>query len=265
MGNRTRLDQIEKYVSQNGRVDIEEIGRLFNISTATARRNLDTLAEAGKIQRVHGGATAIEKAPPEPPFHMRGNTQSDEKRNIGRVTASLVNDGDTILMGGGTTVFEVAKQLYGKKNVTVITNSLMVANALVYQSEITLFILGGFLRHAEQLTYGLYTEQILSDLYVDKVIIGIRAISIERGLSIDFFPELATERLLLKKGKEVIVAADHTKFNREATTTIGPISAVHRIVTDSQAPEKMVAELRVMGIDVIIADNSIPGVPNESA
>ena len=265
MGNKTRLDQIEKYITQNGRVEIDEIGRLFNISTATARRNLDRLAEDGKIQRVHGGATAVEKTPPEPPFHLRGNNQADEKRIIGRVTASLIQDGDTILMGGGTTVFEVAKQLQGKKNVTVITNSLMVANALVNQSEITLFILGGFLRHAEQLTYGLYTEQILSDLYVDKVIIGIRALSMERGLSIDFFPELATERLLLKKGKEVIVAADHTKFNREATTTIGPITAVHRIVTDAQAPEKMVAELKDMGIEVIIADNPMPEVPDDPA
>ena len=265
MGNKTRLDQIEKYITQNGRVEIDEIGRLFNISTATARRNLDRLAEDGKIQRVHGGATAVEKTPPEPPFHLRGNNQADEKRIIGRVTASLIQDGDTILMGGGTTVFEVAKQLQGKKNVTVITNSLMVANALVNQSEITLFILGGFLRHAEQLTYGLYTEQILSDLYVDKVIIGIRALSMERGLSIDFFPELATERLLLKKGKEVIVAADHTKFNREATTTIGPITAVHRIVTDAQAPEKMVAELKDLGIEVIIADNPMPEVPDDPA
>lgn len=263
MGSRTRLDQIEKYVIQNGHADIDEIGRLFNISTATARRNLDRLAEAGKIQRVHGGATALEKAPLEPPIHLRMGSQAEEKRIIGRAAIDLIDDGDTVLMGGGTTVLEVAKQLVSKKNLTVITNSLMVINALSVQTHITVVILGGFLRHAEQLSYGVYTEQILSELFVDKVVLGARAISIERGLSIDSLPELATERLLIKKGKEIIVVADHTKFNREATYPIGSILSINHIVTDNQTPEITVCGLREIGIDVIVAENLITGTTSD--
>ena len=182
MRNKNRLNEIKKYIEQNQRVDIEEVSRIFEVSPATARRNLDELAEAGLILRMHGGATALRKATPEPPIHLRGNSQAEEKERIATAAAELINDGDTILMGGGTTVYEVAKKLYGKKNITVITNSLLVSSTLSNQPDISMFILGGFLRQAEQLTYGLYTEQILSDLYVDKVIMGIRSISLRRGV-----------------------------------------------------------------------------------
>lgn len=255
MATKNRLDQILRYIEQRQRVDVEEISRTFDVSPATARRDLDQLSEAGKINRIHGGATAMKKAPPEQPVLLRGNDQAHEKALIGETAAALVNDGDTILMGGGTTVLEVARHLTGKSNLTVITNSLLVVNALSGCPEIHLFILGGFVRHAELLTYGLYTDQILSDLYVDKVFLGIRAISIRRGLSIDFLPELSTERLFLKKGKEIVVVADHTKFNREATSLIGPLTAVHHIVTDNQAPEETIAELRSSGIQVLIAES----------
>jgi DeoR/GlpR family transcriptional regulator of sugar metabolism len=262
MSDKNRLDKIRNYIELNQRVDVEEISRVFEVSQATARRNLDQLAEAGIVQRTHGGATALRKAPPELPVTIRGNSQSDEKECIARAAIELVNEGDTLLMGGGTTVFEVAKKLVGKKNITVITNSLMVSSVLSTQPDISLFVLGGFVRQAEQLTYGLYTEQILLDLYVDKVIMGVRSISLRRGVAIDFLPELSTERMFLKKGKEIIVVADHTKFLQEATTTIGPLTAIHHIVTDFQTSEKIVGELRGLGIDVIVAADPDQGLGN---
>lgn len=248
-----RLDQIKKYIEENKSVEVTEISKLFQVSTATARRDLDQLAEIGNIERIHGGARLVKILPPEPPVRLRCSEQAEEKLLIAKATASLIQDGETILMAGGTTVYEVAKQLSERKNITVITNSLLVIEALSNNRDIHLVTLGGFFRHSEMLSYGHITEETLSGLYADKVIFGVRAISLERGLTIDYMPELSTDRLILHKGKEIIVIADYTKFNRESTSLIGPLSSVHKIVTDDKVPAGAVEAIRGMGIEVIIA------------
>jgi DeoR/GlpR family transcriptional regulator of sugar metabolism len=248
-----RIEQIKKYIEQNEQVEVAEISKLFQVSIATARRDLDQLAEIGDIERVHGGARLAKKPPPEPPVRLRCSEQSEEKRNIARATAALIHPGETILMAGGTTVGEVANRLKESKDITVITNSLLVIEALANNRDIHLVTLGGFFRHSEMLSYGHMTEETLSQLYADKVIFGVRAISLERGLTIDYLPELSTDRLILRKGKEIIVVADYTKFNCESTSLVGPLSSIHKIVTDDKAPVGTVEAIRGMGIEVIIA------------
>ena len=253
-GNLTdRIDQIKKYIEENEQVDVTEISKLFQVSVATARRDLDQLAEIGDIERFHGGARLAMKPPPEPPVRLRRNEQAEEKRCIARATAALIHDGETILMAGGTTVCEVAKQLSNRKDLTVITNSLLVIEALANNRDIHLVTLGGFFRQSERLSYGHITEETLNQLYADKVIFGVRAISLERGLTIDYLPELSTDRVMLRKGKVVIVVADYTKFNCESTSLIGPLSILNKIVTDDKAPAGTVEAIRGMGIEVIIA------------
>jgi DeoR family transcriptional regulator of aga operon/DeoR family fructose operon transcriptional repressor len=248
-----RIEQIKKYIEENEQVEVAEISKLFQVSIATARRDLDQLAEDGDIERVHGGARLARKPPPEPPVRLRRSEQADEKLCIARATADLIQDGETILMAGGTTVSEVAKQLADRKDLTVITNSLLVIEPLANNREIHLVTLGGFFRNSEMLSYGHITEETLGQLYADKVIFGVRAISLERGLTIDYLPELSTDRLMLRKGKEVIVVADYTKFNCESTSLVGPLSSIHKIVTDDKAPAGTVEAIRGMGIEVIIA------------
>jgi DeoR/GlpR family transcriptional regulator of sugar metabolism len=253
MADRGRLQQIRKYIEQNEKVQVGEISRLFGVSVATARRDLDELAEIGEIQRVHGGAMLVQKAPPEPPVLLRGNEQAEEKARIARATASLIADGDTVLMGGGSTVYQVANHLADRRDVTVITNSFLVLEALINNRDIHLISLGGFLRQTELVSYGVLTEMALAELYADKVIVGVRALSLDRGLTIDYIPELSTDRMILTKGKEIIVVADYTKFDRQSTTLVGPLSIVDKIVTDDKAPPDTIEALRGMGIEVIVA------------
>ena len=250
MADRDRLDQIRKYIRENNQVEVAEISKLFNVSTATARRDLDQLAEIGEIQRIHGGARQIQKAPPEPPVMQRRSEQSDEKKRIARKTASLIQDGETVMMGGGTSVYEVALELDGKQNLTVITNSLLVIEALLHNKEINVIALGGIIRHDELLSYGHFADLALAELYVDKVIIGVRSISLERGLTIDFVPEFATEQLMLARGKEVIVVCDYSKFNRESTLRLGDLTQVDIIVTDEQAPDDILEAIQASGTQV---------------
>ena len=144
-----RQKQIHSLLMQQGRLSVAEIVKHFEISEATARRDLESLASQGKVQRVHGGVISIEQAPPESPILERENEQADEKKRIGLSAANLVADKETVFLGSGTTVLEVARNLHTKKNLTVITNSLLVISALADRPDVTVIGLGGILRRTE--------------------------------------------------------------------------------------------------------------------
>ena len=248
-----RQKQILSLLSKQGRLSVSEIVEQFSISEATARRDLETLASQGKAQRVHGGVIAAEQAPPELPILQREGEQADEKAGIGRAAAELIADGETIFLGSGTTVLEAAKHLRDRKNLTVITNSLPVLNALAGIKDITVVSLGGQLRDSELSFIGHITEQALAEVRVDKVVIGTRGISLEHGLTNDYLQETLTDRAILKIGREVIVLADHTKVNRVSTVLLAPLNAMQTFVTDSSADKKFVQVLKKNEIQVVIA------------
>jgi DeoR family transcriptional regulator, aga operon transcriptional repressor len=248
-----RQTNIVSRLSRQGRLSVAEIVEQFRVSEATARRDLETLADQGKIQRVHGGALPIIQAPPELPILQREQEQFFEKQRIGQAAAALVRNGETIFLGSGTTVLEVARNLRSHQNLTVITNSLPVMNTLSGLPGITLIALGGMLRPSELSFIGHITEQALAEVRADKVIIGVHAISIENGLTNDYLPETMTDRAILKAGREVIVAADHSKVNAVATAFLAPLTSIHTLVTDAATPNDFRSALAATGIQIIIA------------
>lgn len=247
-----RQKQILSLLTRQGRLSVAEIVEQFSISEATARRDLESLASQGKAQRVHGGAIPVEQAPPELPILEREGEQADEKIHIGRAAAELIADKETVFLGSGTTVLEVARNLRDRKNLTVITNSLPVLNMLAGAKEITVISLGGILRDSELSFIGHITEQALAELRTDKVIIGARAVSLEHGLTNDYLPETLTDRAILKVGREVILVADYSKINRVSTTFLAPLTDVHKLVTDKQTPRSFITALKAQGIKTIV-------------
>ena len=248
-----RQKQILALLTRQRRLSVAEIVAQFAISEATARRDLETLALQGKVERVHGGVIAVEQAPPELPILERENEQADEKTRIGLSAANLVADKETVFLGSGTTVLEVARNLRNRKNLTVITNSLPVLNALAGADGLTVICLGGMLRNSEMSFIGHITEQALSEVRADKVIMGTRGLSLEHGLTNDYLQETLTDRAILKIGREVILVADHTKVNRVATALLAPLDSMQTFVTDSKADKKFIAALKKQGIQVIVA------------
>ncbi len=248
-----RLQQIEHIIAERQHVRVTELSEHLGVSEPTIRRDLQKLEAMGRVRRAHGGATAVEQAMPEPPVLQRIAECTQEKRRIGQAAAQLVQDGETIFLGSGTTTLEVARHLDGKKRLTVITNALTIANQLVGNEEITLIITGGVLRHSEFSMIGHIVEQTLKELRADKVIVSIPAASIEEGLTNANLLETMTDRVILQFAHEVILVADHTKFGRAATGIVAPITAVHKIVTDDQLPVETIKQLQKLGITVIQA------------
>jgi len=252
LSNFERQQQLTRLLERVGRLSVNQICEQFSISEATARRDLDQLSEKGSIQRVHGGAILLRQAAPEDPILKRSHESDDEKERIGRAAAALVQDGETVFLGSGTTVLQVAQNLVQRK-ISVITNSLPVINLMSEKENINLIALGGILRDSELSFIGHITEQALAEVRSDKVIIGTRAISLDQGLTNDYLPETLTDRAILNAGRQTIIVADHTKCGVIATAYLAPLSAMSILVTDDRTEHPFIKSLRNKGIEVIVA------------
>lgn len=246
-----RRESLLQFVEVHERVTISEICEEFLVSPATARRDLDVLEMSGHLRRFHGGALASKNAPPEPILAERSAEQAIEKQQIGQATAKLIENGETLFLGSGTTVLEVARNLRNHTDLTVVTNSLLVMNVLADVPDITLVSLGGILRASEQSFIGHLTELILDELFVNKAILGIRAIDLEMGITNDYLAETQTDRKILNISNEVIIVADHTKCERTSSVLLAPLSVIHTFVTDTQTRPEFTAALQNSGIRVL--------------
>lgn len=248
--NLERQGRLQAWVEERRRVSVPEIAEHFAVSLATARRDLEALAERGKVQRVHGGAVALRRAPPEPPVVQRSGEQAEEKGRIAAAAAALVHDGETIFLGSGTTVMQVAARLRDCRHLIVFTNSLAVVNALAGAPGVTVNLLGGTVRSSEGSLIGPLTMQALASLRSVRVIMGIRAIDLDEGLTNNYLEESLVDRELLRIASEAILVADHTKCGRVSTVFVAPLAAVSLLITDDQTPVGFVAALRERGIPV---------------
>jgi DeoR/GlpR family transcriptional regulator of sugar metabolism len=241
-------------LQENKRVTVQELSQRFGTSEVTIRRDLQELAATGMLVRAHRGAIQVSPAPPEPPIVHRMSLEQHEKECIARSAAALVQDGDSIFIGSGSTTAHLAHFLTCHKNMTVVTNALNIATDLAALCEdITIVVTGGVVRAQELSILGHITENTLLEVRVDKVFMGMQAISLEEGLTTDHMPEVATTRKILDKAAEVIVLADHTKFGRVAAAYIAPLNRITTLITDSKTDPRILAHLQEAGIQVVIA------------
>jgi DeoR/GlpR family transcriptional regulator of sugar metabolism len=253
MSSPERQERILALTAQQGRVTVAELCSHFDISAATARRDLDALEAQGKLQRVHGGAILARHVLPELPILRRSTEQTVVKKRIAQAAAELVKGGETVFLGSGSTMLALAEALKGLPELTVITNSLPVINALAGIDDITLIALGGMLRATELSFIGHITDQALQEVRADRVFIGIHAISVEEGLTNAYLPETLTDRAILRIGREIVLLADHTKCGRISTAFLAPLSSIHILVTDDQAPVDFITAMQDRGVQVIVA------------
>lgn len=249
-----RLRRILEAVRENGQVSVAELAERFDVSEVTIRRDLRELAAQGLIHRAHGGAVQATSAPPEPPVIQRMLQGQSRKESIGRAAAALIADGESIFIGSGSTTAYVARHLVDRKNLTVVTNALNIATELSVAKGVTVVVTGGMMRDSELSLVGHIAEQSLREVRVDKVIMGIRAISLEAGMTNDYLPEVMTDRTIIDMAPELIVVADHTKFGKVASAYVAPVERVTTLVTDTGIDPDTLSRLEEMGIRVIVAD-----------
>jgi len=249
-----RQRRIEALIRTKREAKVTELADLLGVSLATVRRDLMEMERLGMIRRVHGGAVLADPwIITESPVVQRESLNIEYKRRIGQRASELVNDDDIIIISSGSTTLELARRLGGKRNLTVITNALNIAYALIPYPEITTVVLGGYLRHSELSLLGHLTEQALQGLRANKLFIGAFALDPTYGLSGDYLPEVRTDQSLVAAASKVIVLADHSKLGKKHMVQVAPITAIHTLVTDSDAPPEQIAAFKAVGMEVLLA------------
>ena len=248
-----RRNAILQMLDERDSVSVAELVDRFTVSEMTVRRDLYELEKIGLLRRVHGGAINGRGRSFEPPLISRSATRRVEKERIGRLAASLVSTGDSIILDVGTTTLEVARHLTGQPNISIITPSFDIAGLLADQPSIRLVVTGGILRPGERSLIGSLAEQAFASFYVDKLFLGIGAIDFEAGLTEFSLEDAPVKKAMLRSAKETIVVADASKFNRIAFAAVAPLKVVDRVVTDSSLDPAIQKRLEEMGIVVLLA------------
>lgn len=253
-----RRRQILELIAQNGQVSVADLIELFQVSEMTARRDLADLAREGLLRRVHGGATINLGRSYEPPYPLRTTEQITSKEAIGRVAAALIQDGDSIAFDIGTTTLEVARSLAGKRNLTIVTASLPIANEIVNRYalgvDIRLILTGGIVRAGELSLVGEFAAHAYHQLHVDKAFIGIGGVSLQHGLTEYNLDDALVKQAIIATASQVIVVSDSSKFGRTTFAHVAPLKAVKVVVTDRHADPLIIKQFREMGIEVILAE-----------
>lgn len=232
-----RQERIAQLLEQRGTLTVTEISEAFDVSEATARRDLSALAARNMIRRVHGGAMRVHTvATSEAPILHRQEQNADIKKRIGQATARRVQNNETVLLMGGSTGLAVARELGDHVNLTIVTDSLLVANELIHQGNHKVIMLGGMIDATEFAVRGTLLRLVLSELQVDKVILGTKAISTQRGLSAESAEEAELARSFIHAGHHVIVVADSSKFRQTALVRVVPIDSIDTLITDAGIP-----------------------------
>ena len=249
----TRQKAILDLLRKNFQITVSKLAKDFGISEVTIRRDMDFLAKAGKILRTYGGATSSEKVAHEFSFREKLNKNIKKKEKIGNLAASLVKEGETVLMDSGTTTLQVARSLSSKKNITVITNSLPIVSTLSGNAEIRVILLGGELQPEGSYLFGPTTEKELQNICVDKCFTGTDGIDLRKGLFTTDFKLARLAELMMKAAKQVIVVTDHTKFNRKSLVFFGRLREANVIITDKGVDKKSLRNLEKRKLQVLVA------------
>ena len=248
-----RKRKIVELLANDGRVKVNDLARRFGVSTVTIRGDLDILSQNGSLVRSHGGAVQRQEHVPDYPIEYKESLHHAEKVRIGQAAAQLVQPGQTILLDSGTTTVELARHIKQSKikSLTVITHALNVAMELADEANITLVMIGGILRQVSRSFVGPQAERMLRDFHVDHCFLAVDGLDIEAGASTPDILEAQLNAIMLHSAREVTVVADASKIGRRSLSVIGPLSQIHRVVTDASVNERMVAVLQDRGIEVI--------------
>ncbi|OPH59923.1 hypothetical protein BC351_18525 [Paenibacillus ferrarius] len=253
---RHRLILLE--LESKGQVTVVELKSLLQVSLDTVRRDLERLEQEDKIKRVHGGAVSKrEDVATNQAFFKRKITQNERKQELAMYAVELVKEYQAVSLNAGTTNIEVAKRLAARfEKLTVITNSLRIADILAQKKGFTVIIPGGYLNHEEFSLYGRSIEEEIMNFNIDLAFISINAISLEKGLTDFRQGEAEVINAMLKSAKRKVVVADSSKFETVSYLNISGLDQIDSIVTDSLMDSGLLETYKKHNISIINASLS---------
>lgn len=249
-----RRQRLLELVRANGAVALRDLAVALQASEATVRRDLRALEADGLLDRRHGGAVAPGGPSREPAYRRQAGVAAAEKAAIARLAAAeLVDEGDAIVVGAGTTTREFARELAGFGSLTVVTNSLLAADVLAEARGVEVVMTGGSLRGSIRALVGGAAEQTLAGMRVRRAFLSGDGLTAERGLSTPNMLVAGVDRALARAAREVVALVDHTKVGVDGMFQTVPADRIAHLVTDRHEPGEEPAALEALGVDVRIA------------
>lgn len=251
-----RQARILDAVRRAGAVRVSDLTRLLGVSDMTIRRDLDALAGQGLIAKVHGGATALQgPSTEEPGFEVKSVRELGEKRAIARRAAHLIQPGSAIALTAGTTTWTMAGYLAEVPRLTIVTNSIRVAEVLQQQQrpDQTVVLTGGVRTPSDALV-GPVAVSAIRSLHVDLAVMGVHGVDPRAGLTTPNLMEAETNRAFCAAARRLVVVADHTKWGVVGLSQIAPLAEVDVLVTDDRLDVEAQAAVAELVGELVIAD-----------
>jgi len=248
-----RREKITKLIHLQDSVSVEKLSSLLGVSEMTVRRDLNILSKKGSILRLRGVALKIDNQD-EAPYLIRSLEMKKEKQSIGQKAASLVKEGDVVLLDVGSTIIEVLKNIINIQRLQIITHWIPVAIECKINKHSNVVILGGKVDLTELSIGGGGPEEMLKDYVADIFFLGVSGISTEYGLTDYRMEEVRVKRQMIKNAKKVIAVADHSKFGHIAPIKICELNDIDKILTDSRIDQALLNHVRDFGISVLTVD-----------
>lgn len=245
-----RRNRVLELVRVRGFASLPDLAGELKVSESTVRRDLDYLEESGVTRRTHGGVFYTGPSPKLPHFDMKQAVEWDKKRQIAAEAAKLIEDGDTVLLDGGSTTYELARALVGRP-LQVVTNSLPVAMLFSSSDTVDLVLVGGYVHRRTGVSLGPYANQMLADLSVRRAVLSVAGIN-ERGYYNSNLLLVETERAMMNAADEVIVVADSTKFGHTCLSHLGELGKAHVLVTDGQIGDRWRQTVTEAGVRLVV-------------
>lgn len=254
-----RRYQIREILSSRRTVTASELKDIWGVTAATIRRDLAVLEQEGVLVRSHGGAVSrMSSTNFQPSYEVLGRSNREEKEAIAKEASRLILDGDTVFLEGSTTVFEVARRLQQHNRLTVVTNSPLIVCQLQRSSNVAVISTGGDLQKDVFYLSGLWAQRAISEIRIDKAILGVSAIDPGYGISTASQAEAQIKKMIMKAAKVRIALADHSKFGNQGFAYVAPATDLNVLITDSGTDSGQIEQLREMGVEVIVAGQSSP-------
>jgi len=265
---KVRLQNILERIKKERKVYVEELASIYDVSTSSIRMDLAELDKLGLISRIYGGAVLPEDSIKEqknsklnikisPKLEIRSQKNLNEKEAIGKLAASFIDDGDTLVVDGGSTTQFLVKHLVNKKDLTIITNSIPHIPDLIRIKESEIYLLGGLIYNYNLVLSGDFTIDSLDKIHVQKAFLGMDGISIGGGLTVTN-PSASTvvtvKKKMIESSDALYILCDSSKIGRTCLMPVASVSEMDFLITDSKVSANIVKQLKTMNINVEIAD-----------
>ncbi len=247
-----RRQAILDVIIRAGRVTVGELAEQFGVSTVTIRGDLDALAERNLVVRTHGGAVPAQAGLDELTLALRRQHQTKEKSRIGEAAAASVADGDAIYLDASSTSLAIAHHLKPRRHLTVLSNSLAVAQELLDAPTTTVVLIGGVLQRETASCIGSYGLNLLDHFNLQIGFFGAHGLTMHNGLT-DVHPAVAEfKRPLIRRCRRVAAVLDGTKWGRVGVASFARIEEIDAVITDASAPAHLIDEARAVGVAVTV-------------